>query len=325
MGKKATVAIVAVICMVIAVIASLIVKNSKNTEESYVSSSISSITETLVSDTPRVSTIEQSDTKIRMELQPTQDIVSEMYMVQRGDIDLYGIVTASSNYRKEKRPLVILSHGFNNTLEMYETYADFLAKLGYIVYRFDFYGGSMNSKSGGTDMLNMSVLTEKSDLEAVVQTLSSESFVDNTSINLLGASQGGVVSTLYAAEYPDTIDRLILIFPAFVLFDDVQETYNRLGISNMEIPSVVTHKNAQLGSIYIRDALNIDINSKIKKVTSPVLIIQGTDDEVVPYQYAVNANQLFLQSELVTVDGGGHWIDRSFNDVAIPAIEKFLK
>ncbi|MGF0088191.1 hypothetical protein ACQRD4_07745 [Streptococcus hyointestinalis] len=44
-----------------------------------------------------------------------------------------------------------------------------------------------------------------------------------------------------------------------------------------------------------------------------------------PYQYAVDANQLFLDSELVTVEGGGHWIDSNFNQVALPAIEAFLK
>ncbi|WP_301050277.1 hypothetical protein [Lactobacillus intestinalis] len=50
---------------------------------------------------------------------------------------------------------------------MYEEYANHLARMGYIVYWFDFYGGSTDSKSGGTNMLNMSILTEKRDLSAV--------------------------------------------------------------------------------------------------------------------------------------------------------------
>ncbi|HFI0631840.1 TPA: alpha/beta hydrolase [Streptococcus suis] len=259
-------------------------------------------------------------------LLPSQDIVSETYMVERGGINLYGVITASPNYKNEKRPLVIISHGFNNTLEMYEEYANYLAHLGFIVYRFDFYGGSQNSKSGGTDMLSMSVLTEKQDLAAVIDKLSKESFVNADNITLLGASQGGVVSTLYAAENPALVKKLVLIFPAFVLFDDIKDTYANLGISSMDqIPAVITHKNAQLGAIYLKDALGIDIDSEIKKVTSPVLIVQGTNDNVVPYQYAVEANQLFPSSELVTVEGGVHWIDNNFNQVAIPAIEEFLK
>ncbi|MGF0112356.1 alpha/beta hydrolase family protein [Streptococcus sp. SGI.013] len=55
------------------------------------------------------------------------------------------------------------------------------------------------------------------------------------------------------------------------------------------------------------------------------MIIQGTEDDVVPYQYAVDANQLFPDSELVTVEGGEHWIDSNFNQVALTAIKAFLK
>lgn len=271
-------------------------------------------------------TSETTTSSSTFELKATEDIVSETYMVEREGVNLYGVVTASRNYKNEKRPLVIISHGFNNTLEMYEEYADKLARMGFIVYRFDFYGGSHNSKSGGTDMLSMSVLTEKQDLSAVVDKLSKESFVNPDATTLLGASQGGVVSTLYAAENPTVIKNLVLIFPAFVLFDDVKETYASLGVSSTDqIPAVITHKNAQLGAVYLKDALGINIDSEIKKVESPVLIIQGTKDEVVPYQYAVEANQLFPSSELITVEGGVHWIDNNFNQVAIPAIEQFLK
>lgn len=59
-------------------------------------------------------------------------------------------------------------------------------------------------------------------------------------------------------------------------------------------------------------------------ILQAVLIVHGTNDEVVPYQYAVEANQLFPLSELVTVEDGVHWIDNDFNQVAIPAIEQFL-
>ncbi|HFU3800218.1 TPA: alpha/beta hydrolase [Streptococcus suis] len=298
-----------------AVLFSLFMDKGKKSEDSLTASSHSSI----------VQVEQQTSSSSAYQLISSQDIVSETYMVERGGINLYGVITASPNYKNEKRPLVIISHGFNNTLEMYEEYADFLARLGFIVYRFDFFGGSHNSKSGGMDMLSMSVLTEKQDLTAVVDKLSKESFVNADAITLLGASQGGVVSTLYAAENPTVIRNLVLIFPAFVLFDDVKETYANLGVSSTDqIPAVITHKNAQLGAIYLKDALGIDIDSEIKKVTSPVLIVQGTNDEVVPYQYAVEANQLFPSSDLVTVEGGVHWIDNNFNQVAIPAIENFL-
>lgn len=96
-------------------------------------------------------------------------------------------------------------------------------------------------------MLSMSVMTEKLDLSAVVDKLSKESFINTDDITLLGASQGGVVSTLYAAENPALVRNLIFIFPAFVLFDDVKETYANLGVSSPnQIPAVITQKTLSL-------------------------------------------------------------------------------
>ena len=264
--------------------------------------------------------------KEEVSLQESGNIVHEDYRVQRDDVELVGVITADANYKNEKRPLLVIAHGFNNTLENYVDYAEELAQQGYVVYRFDFYGGSQASKSGGTDMLNMSVLTEKADLEAVINQLSKEKFIQGDEVTLLGASQGGVVSTLYAADHPERIHKLALIFPAFVLFDDVDETYAGLGVKSVnDLPDVITHRNTQLGSVYLKDAMSIDINEEIKKVTAPVMLIHGTADDVVPYNYSLEALKLFPDSQLVTVEGGGHWIDASFNQTALLALEEFLR
>ncbi|EGP66581.1 peptidase, S9A/B/C family, catalytic domain protein [Streptococcus sp. oral taxon 056 str. F0418] len=257
---------------------------------------------------------------------PTEDIVSEEYSISYDDKQLYGKITAPRDYKSKKLPTIVIAHGFNNTLEQYEIYSQLLAKQGYLVYSFDFYGGSRQSKSGGQDMLNMSVKTELTDLTQVMEKLRSETFVDKSKISLFSASQGGVVASLYAAAYPDRVHKLMLIFPAFVLFDDVQETYRQLGSPDLnQLPDSLTHRNATLGKIYLIDALNIDIQAEQTKITAPTLIIHGTDDAVVPYQYAVEASQTIPNAELVTVEGGEHRIDEKFAITAAPAIQKFLK
>ena len=257
---------------------------------------------------------------------PTDDIVSEEYSISYDDKQLYGKITAPRDYKSKKLPTIVIAHGFNNTLKQYEMYSQLLAKHGYLVYSFDFYGGSRQSKSGGQDMLNMSVKTELTDLTQVMEKLRSETFVDKSKMSLFGASQGGVVASLYAAAYPDRVHKLMLIFPAFVLFDDVQETYRQLGSPDLnQLPDSLTHRNATLGKIYLIDALNIDIQAEQTKITAPTLIIHGTDDAVVPYQYAVEASQTIPNAELVTVEGGEHRIDEKFAITAAPAIQKFLK
>ncbi|MBP2622018.1 alpha/beta hydrolase family protein [Streptococcus panodentis] len=260
------------------------------------------------------------------ELTPTEDIVSEEYSISTDDRQLYGVITAPRDYKNKNLPTIVIAHGFNNTLEQYELYSQLLAKQGYLVYRFDFYGGSHLSKSGGQDMLNMSVKTELTDLTQVMEKLGAEPFVDKGKISLFGASQGGVVASLYAAAHPDRVHKLLLIFPAFVLFDDVKETYRSLGSPALDqLPDSMTHHNATLGKIYLIDALDIDIQAEQAKITAPTLIIHGTDDSVVPYQYAVDASQTIPNAELVTVEGGEHRIDERFSLAAAPAIQEFLK
>ena len=257
---------------------------------------------------------------------PTEDIVSEEYSVSYDDKQLYGKITAPRDYKSKKLPIIVIAHGFNNTLEQYEMYSQLLAKQGYLVYSFDFYGGSRQSKSGGQDMLNMSVKTELTDLTRVMEKLRSEAFVDKSKMSLFGASQGGVVASLYAAAYPDRLHKLMLIFPAFVLFDDVKATYHELGSPDFDqLPDSLTHRNTTLGKIYLIDALDIDIQAEQAKITAPTLIIHGTGDAVVPYQYAVEASQTIPNAELVTVEGGEHRIDERFAITAAPAIQKFLK
>ena len=257
---------------------------------------------------------------------PTEDIVSEEYSVSYDDKQLYGKITAPSDYKSKKLPTIVIAHGLNNTLEQYEMYSQLLAKQGYLVYSFDFYGGSRQSKSGGQDMLNMSVKTELADLIQVMEKLRSETFVDKSKMSLFGASQGGVVASLYAAAYPDRVHKLLLIFPAFVLFDDTKETYRELGSPDFDqLPDNLTHHNTTLGKIYLIDALDIDIQAEQAKITAPTLIIHGTDDAVVPYQYVAEASQTIPNAELVTVEGGEHRIDERFAITAAPAIQKFLK
>ena len=257
---------------------------------------------------------------------PTEDIVSEEYSVSYDDKQLYGKITAPRDYKSKKLPTIVIAHGLNNTLEQYDMYSQLLAKQGYLVYSFDFYGGSRQSKSGGQDMLNMSVKTELTDLTQVMEKLRSEAFVDKSKMSLFGASQGGVVASLYTAAYPDRVHKLLLIFPAFVLFDDAKETYRELGSPDFDqLPDSLTHHNTTLGKIYLIDALDIDIQAEQAKITAPTLIIHGTDDAVVPYQYAVEASQTIPNAKLVTVEGGEHRIDERFAITAAPAIQKFLK
>ena len=118
----------------------------------------------------------------------------------------------------EKLPAVIFSHGFGGNYRVGAQYAEILAENGYAVYCFDFCGGSPGSRSDGST-LEMSVFTEKDDLDAVIETIRGLDYIDGDNIFLMGSSQGGAVSAIAAAERKEDIRGMILLYPAFVLAD----------------------------------------------------------------------------------------------------------
>ena len=75
---------------------------------------------------------------------------------------------------------------------------------GLQVYVFDFCGGSKKSRSGGT-MLEMSIFTERDDLNAVIDFIAARPEVDKKNLFLLGESQGGCVSGITAPSHMDQL------------------------------------------------------------------------------------------------------------------------
>jgi len=101
-------------------------------------------------------------------------------------------------------PAVIFSHGYGGTHAIGAPYAQALAEKGFVVYCYDFRGGSNASRSDGSP-LEMSVFTEKADLEAVLSMLQSLDYVNRERIFLMGTSQGGMVSAMTGAAHPEEI------------------------------------------------------------------------------------------------------------------------
>ncbi len=122
----------------------------------------------------------------------------------------------------ERKGRDIFSHGFGGTHSVGAQYAEALAENGYVVYCFDFCGGSPSSRSDGST-LEMSIFTEQADLEAVISMMQELEYVDSNNLFLMGTSQGGAVSAITGAAHPDKIRGMVLLYPAFVLADQANE------------------------------------------------------------------------------------------------------
>ena len=116
------------------------------------------------------------------------DYRTEEIWCQNGAGSIYGIAYIPDT--NSKVPLVIFSHELGNNHESGIRYAERLAQNGYAAYVFDFRGGSApgtQNRSSGTSH-EMSVLTEASDLEAVLKGAKSGGFAESGNVFLLGGS-----------------------------------------------------------------------------------------------------------------------------------------
>ena len=196
-------------------------------------------------------------------------------------------------------PLVILSHGFggNHTLDL-DSAARFVSA-GFATYNLDFCGGGFNSRSSGT-MLDMSVLTEAADLNAVIDHFREDARISD--IFLWGASQGGFVSAYVSSRRPEDIRAVVLEFPAIVLQDDSEKRR----LPDGTFPEVTNLMGMKISRKYDEDATSFDLYDLLPAYTGPVLILHGDKDPIVPLRYSEKAAETYADARLIVYPGQGH-------------------
>lgn len=223
----------------------------------------------------------------------------ELY-AQRGENRIYGVVYIPQG-AGNKMPAVIFSHGFGGTHAVGSTYAEALAEKGYVVYCFDFCGGSPGSRSDGST-LEMSLFTEQADLEAVISMVQQLDYVESDNLFLMGSSQGGAVSAITGAAHPEEIRGMVLLYPAFVMVDAA----NSLFESAEQIPETYYFMWMNVGRAYFEPLLDYDIYGAIAAYDRDVLLIHGDADSIVPLEYSQRALQAYPSAELEVIPGAGH-------------------
>jgi dienelactone hydrolase len=220
--------------------------------------------------------------------------------------DIYGLITKPLNNNK-KNPLLICSHGFNGNENIYKDLMEKIAPLGFNVYRFEFCGGAVSSKSSGYTT-KMSIMTEKDDLNLVINTAKTWDFVDTDNIYLIGESQGGVVTNMVANSRTD-IKGTILWYPAFNIPEGAKKY-----ASIDDIPESINVFGMPLGKCYYADIYNYDPYKDMQNINYKILLVHGTKDVVVPLSVSEKALTCYKNAELIKVDDANHcFYDESFS------------
>jgi dienelactone hydrolase len=232
--------------------------------------------------------------------------------------NIYGV--AYIPYSDEPLPLIIFSHELGNTYTSGIDYAKHLASHGFAVYLFDFCGGSYFGASDG-NMSQMSVMTEVSDLAAILRAAASWDFVDPDRIFLMGASLGAVVSTIVSAQPSASVCGLIMLYPDLAVFDAIHKKFASLD----EVPERFSYYGwFEAGRCYASDIWDYDLTHAMERCKEPVLIIHGDCDDFVDLSYAKDAVTHFPNAELKILPGAGHIFRGKDLTAALSLIEQYL-
>ena len=250
-------------------------------------------------DTPEVAYTTQEQTT------PEVAYTTQEIWVQNGDNRIYGVAYVPASEAGQKLPLVIFSHELGNDHTSGERYAQRLAEAGYAAYIFDFCGGTVGGNRSDGSNNEMSVLTEASDLEAVLASAKSWDFVDPDKIVLLGGSMGGLVTTVVGSGHKDEIAGMILMYPALsAKVDSGAEQYQ----SEDEIPEDVSLFGGwiHVGKKYITDLWTVDFDQLLSSYQGHMLLLHGDKDTTVPLSYSEAAKDIIPDCEFYVIKDGGH-------------------
>ena len=213
-----------------------------------------------------------------------------------------------------KSPLVIHSHGMGTNHNAGASYGEKYAPYGIALYCFDFRGGTnLEKRSNRSDgkTTEMSVMTEASDVTAVLNAAKTWDFVDTDRIYLEGGSQGGLVTAIAGVQHEDEIAGLILHYPAFEMVNIMND-----GRTLEDIPDTIDFDGFVVGRIFIEDLWSYDVREDIPGFDKPVLILQGSVDDLVKPETAEAASKLYPDCEYKVIEGAGHGFDGRHHDEA---------
>ena len=226
------------------------------------------------------------------------EYTEENLWFHKRNLKIYGLLYRPK--KPQKVPLIIICHGFGGSHEVNLVSAALYANAGYAVCSIDFCGGSDKTISDGS-VMEMSVITEKEDLLAVVDQIRKLPYIDKTGIYLWGESQGALVAALTAAEIPDKIAGEILLYPALNLPD-----IGKLQFTKKEDVTDSVFLDVKIGPGYYQDIWDLDIYQSISGYPGPVMLLHGDKDELVPIAYSEEAKNVLKNVSYHIVEGQGH-------------------
>ena len=194
------------------------------------------------------------------------------------------------HFRKKKKVQVLAIHGFGKKLHHeFDPLKAYLEKQGCSVHVFDIYKTEEENDADPAQWIAR--------CEAQIRSMLHQ----DSNLILIGFSMGGVIASYLASIYP--VQKLILIAPAFQYLDLQKITQHSLTVLK-NLGKKKTTMNPQTKAF-----MNIvdQYRDSVEHVDCPILILHGTDDEVIPFESSRAVyKRLKNPKKLVLIEGAQH-------------------
>lgn len=190
-----------------------------------------------------------------------------------------------ANYQKgQKYPLVIMPHGGPQSRDYahYDDYAAFVASQGYFVAQPNFRGSTGYGKEFEEAGYKQWGGAMQDDLQDAAQYLIKKGYIMEDKICLAGASYGGYAALMGLVKHGDFYKCAISINGVTHLADQIKFDEKRF----KRRPDLIDFVHKSIGDPKA-DTSMLAANSpmlQISKIRDPVMIVAGTEDDVVPYK-----------------------------------------
>jgi len=243
-------------------------------------------------------------------------------------VELDGALVRVREEGPEDAPVLVLLHGFTMSLESWDGWAERLNER-YRIVRYDLLGHGMT----GPDPLRRYAPEERVEvLRALLDALG----IERASIG--GNSFGGLIAWRFAAEYPDRVDRLILVdsgaYSIYGVTDqpvpvpDAMRAYltsvpeaafqaslaqifadpSRLAAGRArQMRAMMTRPgNGEAFIGHLEEFVLPEPTEALGRVAAPTLILWGEADAVIPLDHAARIAAAIPDARVITWPGVGH-------------------
>ncbi len=216
---------------------------------------------------------------------------------------------------KKKLPMVIICHGLggNQNEPFISQIAADVLKDGIGVVRFDFNG---HGSSDG-DFQYMDAINIQEDLKRVVEWTRRQKFTKN--VSLVGHSLGGIVAGMVASELRNKQIKSVVLIASGGVAPDLMLMGNFFGIrfDPWNMPEYIELDDGKkLGRNYMETMRDLPIYQAAHKYKGHTLVLNGTHDTVVPYNYAISYAEVMPKAELKLIEGENHGFTNTADSTA---------